>query len=220
MDALLKFLAAQHPDLLAPRLQSGWYRKSSPDMLHAFANPAAKHPSPLPPAPSLYAPVDLSDQRLVMAVGYRQTHRSPSNTKTGTAFSCSDRLYKLGIDLMDKASASAADFDKPSKAQAFQYRDGLIIALLALIPLRRRTLAALRIGRHLVKVGENWALDIPAEDTKTRRALDYPVSPELSGASMYIYQSSDVAFLVQIRMTGCGRPIRAAAWERISLMKR
>ena len=32
-----------------------------------------------------------------------------------------------------------------------------------------------------MKVGENWALDIPAEDTKTRRALDYPVSPELSG---------------------------------------
>jgi integrase/recombinase XerD len=56
----------------------------------------------------------------------------------------------------------------------------LIIAFLALIPLRRRTLAALRIEKQLVKVGETWALDIPAEDTKTRRALDYPVSPELS----------------------------------------
>ena len=34
---------------------------------------------------------------------------------------------------------------------------GLIIALLALIPLRRRTLAALRIGKHLVD-----AIDRPA----------------------------------------------------------
>ena len=92
----------------------------------------------------------------------------------------SDRLYALGIELMDRARARAAGPDKPSKAQAFEYRDGLIIAFLALIPLRRRTLAALRIGKHLVKVGQNWALDIPAEDTKTRRALEYPVSPELS----------------------------------------
>ena len=47
-------------------------------------------------------------------------------------------------------------------------------------PLRRRTLAALRIGKHVVKTGQVWALEIPAEDTKTRRPLDYPVSPELS----------------------------------------
>jgi integrase/recombinase XerD len=92
----------------------------------------------------------------------------------------SERLYALGVELMDRAMAGAATRKKPSKAQAFQYRDGLIIAFLALIPLRRRTLSALRIGKQLVKVGETWTLDVPAEDTKTRRALDYPLSPELS----------------------------------------
>lgn len=92
----------------------------------------------------------------------------------------SERLYALGIELMDQALVSSACLSRPSKAQAFKYRDGLIIALLALIPLRRRTLAALRIGKHLVKTGPLWALEIPAEDTKTQRALDYPVSPELS----------------------------------------
>jgi hypothetical protein len=92
----------------------------------------------------------------------------------------SDQLYALGITLMDQATTTITDHNKISKAQAFKYRDGLIIALLALIPLRRRTLAALRIEKHLVKSGQQWALDIPAEDTKTRRALDYPVSPELS----------------------------------------
>ena len=59
-------------------------------------------------------------------------------------------------------------------------RDGLIIALLALIPLRRRTLAALRIGKHLVRSGDQWVLDIPAEDIKTKRPLEYPISAELS----------------------------------------
>jgi len=100
----------------------------------------------------------------------------------------SDRLYALGIELMDRATAGAVGLTGPTKAQAFDYRDGLIIALLALIPLRRRTLAALRIGKQLVKCGQFWSLDIPAEDTKTRRALDYPVSPELS-ARIDVYLS-------------------------------
>ena len=60
------------------------------------------------------------------------------------------------------------------------FRDGLIIALLALIPLRRRTLSALRIGKQLIKSGDQWFLDIPAEDVKSKRPLDYPISQELS----------------------------------------
>ncbi len=92
----------------------------------------------------------------------------------------SDRLYGLGIQLMDSAIADASTAAHTRTAHAFQYRDGLIIAFLALIPLRSRTLAALRIGRHLIKVGELWELDIPAADTKSRRRLDYPISKELS----------------------------------------
>jgi integrase/recombinase XerD len=47
------------------------------------------------------------------------------------------------------------------------------------VPLRSRTLVSLRIGKHLVKTGDLWALDIPAADTKTRRPLDFPISKEL-----------------------------------------
>ena len=92
----------------------------------------------------------------------------------------SDRLYALGVELMDGAVADADTAKRTRKAHAFQYRDGLIIAFLALIPLRRRTLAALRIGRHLIKASDLWELDIPASDTKTRRPLDYAISKELS----------------------------------------
>jgi integrase/recombinase XerD len=80
---------------------------------------------------------------------------------------------------MDRAVSDAEDAGVISKAHAFTYRNGLIVAFLALIPLRRRTLVALRIGKHLVKTGHLWALDIPAADTKTRRPLDYPISDEL-----------------------------------------
>jgi integrase/recombinase XerD len=91
----------------------------------------------------------------------------------------SEYLYALGIELMDRAVADAGAAKRTSKAHALEYRDGLIIALLALIPMRPRTLVALRIGKQLVKTGDLWALDIPAADTKTRRALDYPISKEL-----------------------------------------
>src|SRR5258707_1346664 len=50
----------------------------------------------------------------------------------------SDQLYALGMELMD----GAKQLDPVHKGGAFQYRDGLIIALLALVPLRRRTSAA------------------------------------------------------------------------------
>jgi len=92
----------------------------------------------------------------------------------------SEMLYALGIELMDRAVASASDAAEVSKADAFDYRDGLIIALLALLPLRRRTLAALRIGQQLVKSGDLWELDIPADDLKGGRPLDYPISVDLS----------------------------------------
>jgi integrase len=92
----------------------------------------------------------------------------------------SERLYALGIELMDRAIAKAEAAKGICKPHAFEYRDGLIIALLALVPLRSRTLVALRIDKHLVKTGNLWGLDIPAADTKTRRPLDYPISHELS----------------------------------------
>jgi integrase/recombinase XerD len=90
----------------------------------------------------------------------------------------SETLYALGIALMDGALSSG----KPVTASSVQtaYRDGLIIAFLALVPLRRRTLGLLLIGEHLVRSCPGYAIDIPAEDTKSKRPLEFPLSPELS----------------------------------------
>src|SRR5262249_42602130 len=85
----------------------------------------------------------------------------------------SDRLYAIGVELMDFAVTAADARGRTGTRQAIQYRDGLIISTLAMIPLRRGTLAALQVGRHLVRVCDHWELDVPAPITKTRRALDY-----------------------------------------------
>jgi integrase/recombinase XerD len=96
-------------------------------------------------------------------------------------------LYEVGIRIMAKAENSEASTRRVSKEEALTYRDGLIIALLAVVPLRRRTLTALSIDQHLVKIGEYWLLDIPAADTKTRRALEFPLPDQLSRRiSLYI----------------------------------
>ena len=92
----------------------------------------------------------------------------------------SESLYALGLELMDSAVDLGESTNDVCSKQGLEYRDGLLIALLALIPLRLRTLAALRIGKHLVRCGDLWTLDIPAEDVKTKRPLDYPIATELS----------------------------------------
>ena len=89
-------------------------------------------------------------------------------------------LFALGLQLMAQAENSARVAGRITKEDALTYRDGLIIALLAAVPLRRRTLAALTINQHLVKIGSGWLLDIPAADTKTRRALEFPIPDILS----------------------------------------
>jgi integrase/recombinase XerD len=81
---------------------------------------------------------------------------------------------------MDDAVVDAAA-EGIREDRARQYRDGLMIALLALVVLRRRTAAAVRIGSQLVNVGDLWHLDIPASDTKNRRPLDFVIPKELSG---------------------------------------
>jgi integrase/recombinase XerD len=116
----------------------------------------------------------------------------------------SERLYALGIELMDCAAASAADAADVSKAHAFDYRDGLLIALLALLPLRRRTVAALRIGEQLVKSGAGWNLDIPAQDIKTRQPLECPLSPQMS-QRIDVYRD-----LFRCRIPGAGK--HAGLW--------
>jgi integrase/recombinase XerD len=101
----------------------------------------------------------------------------------------SETLYALGLKLMDQTEASVENAARISKVDAMKYRDGLLIALVAEIPMRRRTVAALRIGEQLVKSGDLWELVIPAQDTKTRRALDFSISTELSRRiDRYLYQ--------------------------------
>ena len=55
-----------------------------------------------------------------------------------------------------------------------RYRDGLMLVCLAYRPLRLANFIGLELGRHLQRRGTGWWLEIPAAETKTRRAIALP----------------------------------------------
>src|SRR5260370_40709229 len=56
--------------------------------------------------------------------------------------------------------------------RAQYYRDGLLIALLAARLFRRRNLASIEIGRHLLRQGQGYRLCFEAAETKTNRKIE------------------------------------------------
>ena len=83
----------------------------------------------------------------------------------------------FGIELMDMALTLPMT---SRRTRELQYRDGLILALLSLWPIRRRSLAALTVSRHIEIEGEdsvNFLLH-PA-DTKSKRFESFRVPQPL-----------------------------------------
>jgi integrase len=94
----------------------------------------------------------------------------------------SDELYALGWQLMQDGEADYWERKHITKAAALTYRDGLMIALLAVAPMRRRNLASLTPGQNLVQVGQSWTVVLDADETKNHRALEYPLPQKLGAA--------------------------------------
>lgn len=127
-----------------------------------------------------------SDWSWVQSVANRIASAAPRRARKLNLVT-SERLYALGIELMDFAVHAFERTGRVRPREAVRYRDGLIISTLAVIPLRRRSFAALEIGRQLVKVADHWELEIPARDTKTRRPLEYSIpSPLCERIDLYL----------------------------------
>ncbi|RTL63141.1 MAG: site-specific integrase [Hyphomicrobiales bacterium] len=110
-------------------------------------------------------PLDAAERRLQ---GARRRHRIVSSNK----------LYDLGIALMERASAVEA-----SAKHAVMFRDGLIISLLASRPMRLANLSNIDLERHLVRLPNGEIqIDFAAEETKTGRPFEVSVPASLCAA--------------------------------------
>ena len=86
----------------------------------------------------------------------------------------SSRLVALGTKLMEESTAVEAKI-----TAAVRYRDGLMIALLALRPVRLRTFSLIRVGTHLRQVGEEWRMIFEGPESKSGRAFEITVPENL-----------------------------------------
>jgi integrase len=105
-----------------------------------------------------------------------------------------DRLYEAGLALIEEA------IDNPALTplrQARQVRNGLMIALLTLCPIRLKNFSALELQASFRRVGTRWWIVLNRKETKSRRPDERRVPGDLAAAI-------DIYLLVH-------RPVLAAA---------
>jgi site-specific recombinase XerD len=114
-------------------------------------------------------------------------------------------LFDLGVNLMVAAERRNAACDR-----ATTYRDGLMISLLAARPLRLANLVGLTLNCTLVPRGNEWWIQIPAAETKTKEPIELPW-PEPLIDFLHIYLVSHRQLFAQ-RHGRWTRPIGEALW--------
>ena len=92
------------------------------------------------------------------------------------------------------------------------HRDWLMLAMAALLVLRRRNFATLSIERHMRLAKEKWLIDVPPEESKTKKPITMPI-PQVLHSHIRFYleqvrpqllrgQTSD-----RLWITICGTPM-------------
>jgi integrase len=94
----------------------------------------------------------------------------------------SDRLVEAGLTLVAEAKSSPKNAFERAKG----IRNGLIIALLAICPIRIKNFAALEIGKTFHQVQGNWWITLPPGSTKTGSLEERPV-PEFLNYAIELY---------------------------------
>jgi integrase len=101
-----------------------------------------------------------------------------------------ERLVEAGLILIREAEM----FGKTALARAVGVRNGLLIVLLALHPIRIKNFSALIIADTFINVDGRWWLHIPSEDTKSHRVDERQV-PEFITAAVNSYVKTHRAVL-------------------------
>lgn len=86
----------------------------------------------------------------------------------------SNRIFEAGTSLIERAETEPNCTDLQRARMA---RDGLLIAFLAVCPIRLKNLAALTMGETIARLGGEWWLLLSDADTKSKR-LDHRLIPD------------------------------------------
>jgi len=116
----------------------------------------------------------------------RARHKPVRNKKD---IKLSDELLALGLKLMIQASAFEG------LEAAIRFRDGLTIAFLALIPVRRRNLADLILGENLIAIDGGWLVLYDETETKTHEPHE-ALLPGILNKPLQVYLSIHRPYLL------------------------
>jgi site-specific recombinase XerD len=129
-------------------------------------------------------------------------------------------LLEYGIQLMEQAGSIS-----PMKRRAaVDYRDGLIIALLSVRPLRLANFIGLAVGKDIALRHNRFWCSIPATETKNRLNLEYPLPQQLQKQLEFYFEEVRPWFVEQAKkheqpLSNCfwlslwGRPISRNAFR-------
>jgi len=96
--------------------------------------------------------------------------------------------------------------------RAAQGRNGLMVALMALHPIRLKNFAALELGTSLVRIADDWWIVLSAADTKAGRPDERQLDPALTQAlALYLTWARPVLLKTKDVVIGSepGEPLRA-----------
>lgn len=133
------------------------------------------------------------DWRFINRISAVVRGRRERNTGKRARLVTTDKLVTLGLQLIASAAGQST-----RRLAAMAYRDGLIISLLALRPLRRRNLVGLTIGNNLIRVGAGWVIAIPPSETKTHTPLEFEWPTQLHN-HLEIYLAQHRPVLLNLR---------------------
>ena len=134
-----------------------------------------------------------------------------------------ERIVQAGLTLVTEAEAFAR---YPFK-RAIGIRDGLMVALLAVCPIRIKNYAALEVGTTFKAEQGNWWINLPYGSTKTDAADQRPVPDYLQDA-VELYLAESRPLLIRSRpatsalwiSSRTGRPYTTKNWGRGSQISR
>lgn len=110
-----------------------------------------------------------------------------------------EQVYQLGISLMQSAGTVSNPY-----FGATMGRDGMTICLLICCPIRIANLTSMQIGAHLNFDGDRYRLAFEADETKTGRAYESELPPELTVRMDHYLRVERRTFLAR----GSGEPTR------------
>lgn len=111
----------------------------------------------------------------------------------------SGMMFRTALEYLNELSQT----DLSKRKQLVGFRNGLMVAVMTACPLRRKNFADLALDATLRRVGENWVIKVPGEETKNKQPLELSVPRELVPHIK--------TYLERVR-THMANPAEAAVW--------